>query len=202
MNPVTGASRQESLFRARLEHCRAIFDRERERKELLEKKSQFYLSFATVFLGALLLNLDFIRKVEASLVRPGAPEWACGAAYTGILVYVLATFTCLFAVLLAVHTREYLKETPQRPSELFFATNSPLLLRVSSGEEGLTDEDLFIEHVALSYARAYEDNSRKNDRKSAAVQVCAVSVFFMMLGLAILVSTLTYLELTLPGGEP
>jgi hypothetical protein len=42
--------------RARLEYCRRVFEREEERRQELERKSQFYLSFITLVLGAVFLK--------------------------------------------------------------------------------------------------------------------------------------------------
>ena len=197
MAEIAGKSKEGSLARARLDHCRALFEREWQRKELLEKKSQFYLSFATLFLGAILLKIEFIRQVRETLAGPETPDWARGAAYTAIVVFVAATFVCLFAVLESVRLRRYTDEAPFPAHEHLFAAGT--LRDRAPEEEGWSNEEVYLDRAAFSYALAYDENRSRNERKSNAVWLGAASVFFMVLGFAILVGILVFLELSLRG---
>ena len=84
-----------SFEKVRMDYCARVFEREAGRKEILEKKAQFYLSLVSLALGAVFLKLEFLEDIATLLSREGTPLLAANvilaaAVVTGAgLIYAL-----------------------------------------------------------------------------------------------------------------
>lgn len=167
------------LERARLDYCAKIFDREAERKERLERKSELYLSFVTLVLGALFLNLDSLADLRG-LAGTGGPWGAVIRVVAAALG--LSLLAALVSILAAMRLQRYKNEYPDRVITSLFAPDSRYL--------PMPDEPSLLRANAMSYAIALEHNSATNDRKARWVKAASLAIFAVVVCLAILLSVL------------
>jgi hypothetical protein len=179
--------RRLSFERARSAHAIKIFEGQIARKEILEKKAEFYLSFVTLFLGAVFLSLDFLNALHSLLFDARVPTyWKVGITLL-ISTLACALFIALIAVLKCMQVRNYKNEYPDKTITSLFSPSSTYLQP--------QDESTLLKVTAESYVTALEHNSRENDEKARWVKVASYGVLAAVLLLAALLGVFVYLQL-------
>lgn len=172
--------------RARLEYCQRIFEREEERREGLERKAQFYLSFLTLVLAAVFIKPDYLNVIRDTVA--GGPVPAVAAiliASTAILG--LSLLFGVITIMAAVRVRKYRGEFPGDLTDALFAPDSPYLTEKSEAH--------MICITAMNYAVAVETNRVLNDRKGAWLRLTAAAAQIAALSLTALLATMTILAI-------
>jgi hypothetical protein len=180
---ISQVNADENAFaKARYEYCLQLYKREQERKDILEKKAQFYLSLVTLFLGALVLKVENIETIRSLLRNP--QKQTATILYISSAIFLVSLAVALISILLAVHVRGYLIEHPV-----------DLISALFSSEPGYLDANTELElytSTAKSYALATESDRVINEHKSRWVQISSLSVFVALLSFVILYGSLFF----------
>jgi len=173
---------RRAFEKARLDYCSGLYSKEMQRKELLEKKAQFYLSLVTLFIGALFLRLDFLKSLQAIIAQQPVPHSLVWTVYASVPAVGIAILVALIAILQAIAIQQYLDPAPsQIVDELFSPTAT------------CEDELGLFEETALMYAIALESNRKVNNKKARWVKIASYSAIGAVVCLAILLGTSSYL---------
>lgn len=173
--------------KARFEYCAKLYEREAERKETLEKKSQFLLSVITLFLGAMFLKMDFLKTLQELIVQKRIATPLIWSVDFSMIVLALSLLTSLIAVLQSMRLQRFKNEYPANIISSLFAPNSKYL------EDN--DEPNLFRATAMSYAIALEFNSKINDRKVMWVKVSWFGVLVAAFSLAVFLSLFSYISI-------
>jgi hypothetical protein len=147
---------QVSFEKARFEYCARMYQAEVDRKEILERKSQFFLSLIIVFLGAIFLRLDFIESLGNSVLRYTTTPTVGVIFYSATIALALSLLTALIGILAAIQLQKYKDEYPHNfISSLFSPDTGYLADRTEAG---------LFEAGAMSYAIALELNRELNNQ--------------------------------------
>jgi len=187
--------------KARLEHCIKIYDRELARKDAIEKKSQLYLSLLAILITGVFLKIDLIVSLRKAV--PGRsicsvclPTLDVSFVVTGVLLLI-----SLISILFIVRAKQFQKESPANAVHDLFSSDSVYLSLRDVSVDTEHGEAGFYELVARSYAIAFDQTSRVNNRNGKYLQLCSICVFLTSLGLTVLVGALVYSSTLQPGGE-
>ncbi len=161
--------------RVRFEFCVSAYIRELERKESLEKKSQFFVSLLTLILGALFLNADMLAKVNALTLASIALNMLFNIFAT---ILVISLSVALISVLFSLWLQDYVREYPKNIVSSLFDPNSTCT-------ENKTPS-LLLESLAMNCALALEINKRTNDRKAKWVTISSVFTLISVIVLALI----------------
>jgi len=177
----------QSIERSLLEYCTRLFEAEVARKERIEKKSQFYMSFVAVFLGAIFLKHDFLEHL-AHMLKQGSPELWVVTGATYVFLSLLATFIVfsLVAILGTMSVRDYVRGSPANLDTSLFAPYSKYFRPGTEAD--------FFRVSAKTYALAVEHNGENNRRKGGWLRVASygvVGVLFSLAGLLVCVMILS-----------
>lgn len=163
---------QKAFEKLRLDYCYKMYEIENERKKTLEKKSQFYLSLITLFIGGLFLKLDFIKSLDNIFAQQIIPRiyvntFLISVAGAGILILI-----SLITILQSIVIREYKDPTFKNTVYTLF---SP---------ESIYKDDLeMLRGVAMMYTIALEYNSKVNSQKAKYIKIasyCVVGAIFLL----------------------
>lgn len=189
MNKKTTISQSNddlAFAKARYEYCLYIYKNEQDRKILLEKKAEFYLSLITLFLGALVLKMDFIAEIK-EILKSTPSLLLTQILYIVGSVSVFSLGMALFSVLLSVHVRGYFVEHPVDLISSLFNLNSEYLA-------ARTDTELY-SSTAKSYALATESDRIVNSNKSKWVQLSSLFLLISFLMFISAYGLVVYLKL-------
>lgn len=173
--------------KARFEYCAKLYEREVERKETLEKKSQFLLSIITLFLGAIFLKMVFFETLQKLFVQKNISITLTWLVYIPMIALAIALLISLIAVLQSMRLQRFKNEYPENIISSLFAPNSKYLES--------KDEPSFLSATAMSYAIAVEFNKKNNDRKAVWVKVAWFSVLAAAISLATFLSLFAYISM-------
>ena len=173
---------KRAFEKARLDYCSKLYNQEMQRKELLEKKAQFYLSLVTLFIGALFLKLDFLKSLQEIVSQQSIPQGLVWIVYASVSAVGFSILAALIAILQAIAIQQYQDPSPSQIVDELFSPDSPY-----------QDEFSLTEEAALMYAIALESNCEVNDKKARWVKIASYSAISAVCFLAILLSTSSYL---------
>lgn len=176
---------QLAFERARYEYCSKLYEKEVERSEGLARRSQFYLSFVTLILGAIFLNLDFFEKVRGIIVQGKATPLATDVLYISITILALSLLVSLLSILEFSRLRGHTRTHPENIISSLFAPDSKYLPEKT--------EKALLYETAMSYAIALEFNMKITNQRAKWVQVSSISAFFVVLSLFIILGGVAYL---------
>lgn len=176
-----------SFEKTRYDYCTKLFEREVSRKQTLETKAQFYLTFVTAFLTVIFLSLPFLTVLQGfmhnSLIGIGWRD-----AITLLLIALgIALFFSLLAVLAAMGIQNYKTGYPVPTYSSLFVPNP------GNFEEG-NEADL-LNFTAKNFISALEDNKMNNDRKAKSVEIASYGILAAVVVLAVLVGICVYLQI-------
>jgi hypothetical protein len=184
-NPTHTPAERIAFEKSRLEYCLDIFNREEERREQLEKKSQFYLSFITLFLGAIFLKTDSLAFINELTANQTIPVPVMTVFYLAILLLGFFILFSVIAILQVTRLWSYRGPFPKEIVEILFSPDSDFL------EE--QTQACLMRTTALNYAIALESNTSINDRKSKWIMVSSFGIFSSVVAFAILIGVIIYL---------
>jgi len=177
---------QIAFEKARLDYCMDVFNREEQRKEQLEKKSQFYLSFITLFLGAIFLKTDSLTLLKEITENKAVPASLITILYLSIIALGISILFSVIAVLAV--TRLWSYKVPYR-DDIVFSLFSPQ----SDFIEENTQAQL-IRAIALNFSIALDFNKNINDRKAKWIIISSYGIFVSVAVFAILLSVIVYMS--------
>src|SRR5260370_11302169 len=188
-NPSTLSDReakQLSFEKTRFDYSIKMFENEGGRKQNLETKAQFYLTFVTIFLTAIYFSLPYLTALQGFMNnKMVSPTWK--VAITVLLITLgIALLFSLFAVLFAMKIQNYKSEYPARPYSSLFVPNPDKF-------EEDSEADL-LHYTARIAIEALEKNKEYNDRKAKWVEGASYGILFAVIILALLVGISVYLQ--------
>lgn len=177
-------NRSMQFEKVRLEYCMRAYNEEGERKERLEKKSQFYLSFVTLLVGAIFLNLDSLLNLK-DLVPQSAGFLVLILLYALLGGALLSMFVSLVAILGSIHLQSYAAGFPTSIFDSLFAPDSEYLIG--------PDAETLLRAEAMTYADAVETNSSLNKKKAKWVRIASYCAFSSVILMTLLIALIIYL---------
>jgi hypothetical protein len=145
------------LARAKYEYCAELFKQESENFEYLEKKAQFFSSFIAIYLGALVLNMDFMILIK-EIIANGALGLFIYIFYLLLVTLVLSVFIALVALARVVGVQYWKTGYPDNLAYSLYAPNSSLLQE--------NDELNFLNEMGYRYTLAIEHNRKIIENKN------------------------------------
>ena len=88
-----------ALWKAQFDHCVSINEAENRRREILENRSRFYLSFITLFLGAVTLNFEFLEKLHGYMIGNSVSVILNTGIYGCIIILAISLLVSLISIL-------------------------------------------------------------------------------------------------------
>jgi len=173
--------------KARYQYCQQIFNREEERRETLEKKAQFYLSFVTLFLGAVFFNPEFLEKLARDLADPSISVYARVGLSISLAILGVSLFVALIAILKSMSLQKFKGDFPKNLFDALFNPASTYLDDKSEGGFYLT--------TAMALAIALENNVVVNDQKSKWVRLASYCIITGVCSLSLLLGIFTCLAI-------
>lgn len=186
--PQDALEERVAFEKARLEYCLDVFNREEARREQLERKAQFYLSFITLILGALFFQAENLTLVGELIGNENVAPLLTTITYITIIILGLSILFSVMAILGVTRLWSYRGPYPE---EFVFALFSP--------ESDFIDEqnqEDFVRASALNFAIALDFNKSINDHKSRWIMLSSYGIFLTVVMLAVLLAILVYLSLT------
>lgn len=181
------AEEKLAFEKARFEYCAALYESETKRQHNLEGKSRFYLSFVTLFLGAVFLNLGFLEDVRALISGASISPGLLVATYGALMVLAISLLISLLSILQSIRLRSYKSAYPADTTYSLFGPNSEYF------ENG--DILSLLKANAMSYTIALEYNKSIDDKKARWVDIAAFNVLVAVIALATFLLEVTYLSL-------
>jgi hypothetical protein len=186
-DPQPDPKEKIAFEKARLDYCMDVFNREEQRKEQLEKKSQFYLSFITLFLGAIFLKSDSLNLLRELTDNEAIAKPVITVLYLSIIALGILILFSVMAILGVTRLWSYKGPYPEEIVDTLFSPQSDFI-------EENTQAQL-IRAIALNYAIALDFNKSINDQKSKWIMVSSYGIFLDVAVFAILLSVIVYISM-------
>lgn len=177
-----------SFEKTRYQYCKELFERERERKETLERKAQMILSLVTLMLGVIYFKLDFFKNLKDIISNSSFKSFIALPLYGVLCILAICLLGALFSVLKSIKLQIYKEEHPKNFISSLFAPESDYL--ISENEVAL------YRATAMSYAIALEQNSDINDKKAIWVRYSWYSLIAAVIILAVFIALYGYVSIT------
>ena len=182
-NREVGKKKEEStqldFGTSRYEYCLRLLEKEEKLKEVLEKKARFYLSFITVFLGAMFLKLDYLESVKEMFIKENPSVFVRLLIYVIISVFLVCIMIALVSVLKCVRVKEYMSGSPDNLAHSLFMPDSRFTRQKSNA-------CLFME-LARYCAVAVDENRELNAEKGKWLSICSGCLFISSVSLFALI---------------
>jgi hypothetical protein len=173
--------------KARFDYCVTIHEIEDKSRKNLESKSQFYLSFITLFLGAVFFNIEFLDKLGNLVVGKAISATLITGIYACAIILAVSLLVSLISILASAQLKSYKAVYPENVTQMLFGPNSDYIEK--------KDLTSLYRTISMNYTIALEYNKKINDRKATWAQVAALSVFASVMFTAILLALFTYMML-------
>lgn len=192
MTMPSGADHLE-FEKARLQYLMATYEKEVSRKDILEKKAQFYITFVGVFLTGIFLKLDYVAAIAAAW--PGKGGWTPARAvlFGSVAVIGVSLIVVIISSLEVVRATSYATEAPENASTLLFDKSHALISD--------RNPERFIADVALVYARALDGVSGGLARKGRLLKVAAGGLVMLLLGAILFIGSVSIVPTHIGGSD-
>jgi hypothetical protein len=169
--------------RGRLEFCEKMYEVEKARGDLLDRKAQVHLTLLTFLLGVLTLKVDSWRQVcvFARQFSRGHPVWGGLLVAEGV-VCAAAVAGALLAIAMVLMPRSRMKPYPRTLVDTLF---NP----VNEDRSDRAEENL-LRANARRYALTVETNSRVNTQISKWAVALSVLSLTALVAVDLLAATL------------
>ena len=161
--------------KARYEYCLFIFNKEDAKQEILEKKTQYYLSIITLIIGAIFIKMDFLPTLyENNIVQDSFIVQA--TILLSLSMLFISLLISMFAIFQSIRIRKLSNFYPEEIFEILFVPDSGFI-------EG-NNQVVFFDNCAKCFSVAIESKKRIIGKKAVWLQVTAVcfSVAIISLG--------------------
>jgi hypothetical protein len=190
---------QIAIEKVRLDYCMDLFNREEQRKEQLERKSQFYLSFITLFLGAIFLKADSLLLLSELIDGETISAPLMTLLHGSIIALGILILFSVMAILGVTRLWSYKGPYPEEIVHSLFSPDSDFTEIYTQAEEDNQAEKntqaLWIRAIALNFAVALDFNKSINDRKSRWIMISSYGIFLAVAAFAILLSVIVYITM-------
>jgi glucan phosphoethanolaminetransferase (alkaline phosphatase superfamily) len=110
--------------KARFDYCVTIHKAEDKRRKNLESKSRFYLSFITLFLGAVFFNIEFLEKLRDLVAGKTVSATLITGIYACAIILAISLLVSLVSILASVQLKSYKAVYPEDVTQMLFGPNS------------------------------------------------------------------------------
>lgn len=171
-----------ALAQMRHEYCQDLYNREVKRQEKLEQKSQFYLSFITIFLGSILFNIDFLEKFASLVNKSGVPAYLIWTIYGLMALSGFFIFSALVCILESIRIQFSTSIIPKDITRSLFHASYEYL-----------DREIFLKDIAGRFSIALEDKIKINNKKAQLLSSGGFFILGLNIALFFLVSSFVFL---------
>lgn len=180
-------SSQEELAyeKARFEYCHRLFDQENKKKESLENKATFHLSYITIVLGAIVLNADFLKLLQGEIAKVGVSTILKITIRLSMSIWLISILISLASIFILMSLKKYRDGYPRDLVDAMFHPDSMYLEK--------KDELNFVRTVALDYAISLECNRSTNEQKSNWLNIANFSILLSVAALSLFLIASAYL---------
>ena len=177
---------QLAFEKTRYDYSIKMFENEASRKQSLETKAQFYLTFVTAFLTAIYLSLPYLTVLQGLMHSNGIHQAWKIAITVFICALGVSLLFSLISVLRAMKIQNYRAVYPLLPYQSLFTPTK------DKYEEG--DEAGLLRYTAEEAIIALQQNQKYNDKKAQRVNEASFGILFAVLLLTVLVGISVYLQ--------
>lgn len=179
-------SSAESFEKERLRFCEAMFDLEKERKQIIERQAQFYFGIISFILGLFILRKDTLEALQLAVNQPGT-HISTGLFYAAVVFVFGTLILAIFFISMVFKPERRQKPYPPKLVTELFGNYAEAIDPASQQADGAKDLEVeFLKDTAVRFALAVEKNSVYNTQKSLWLIGAAVSTFALMVGCAFL----------------
>ena len=172
-------SAEEIAFeKTKLDYCISQYEEESKKKEILERKSRFYLSFITLLLGGFFLQHDFFEALQNQTLLQ--KNIIILFIFRIILIGLGSSLSMtLFFILMSIRVRKYKVGAPQNFIAEMFGYSS---------EFEHHNELTLLKYISTAYGIAFQNNKRLNSIKAKWVEsaslgiILSISFILLLLG--------------------
>lgn len=179
-----------AFAKARYMYAVKIYEQEIKRRDSIDTKAQFHLSFLTLFLGAIFLQFGFLDTLSQILKQPSTPVISIGIVRALIPIIGIVLTVSLFAILRVFAARKYLQPVYKNTALSLYGESPP-----EENEIYFDDEVSFIEETGILYSIAFDENFSRNELKARWLAVASFSTTLAVLLFAVLLAVIVYLLL-------
>lgn len=180
----------EDFERERLRYCESMYSLEKERKQIMERKAQFYFGVITLFIGLLTLKGEIFNAVRSTMGQQ-LSETALIVIYSEMILFLASLISALVAILMLFRPERRRKPYPKNLITGLFAPDAAKTHakeRQGKGVERSLEAD-FLRDSALRFAEAVERNSAYNTKKSRWLIVAAIACLLVVLTYTLLIGS-------------
>jgi hypothetical protein len=168
--------------KARFNYFKYLFEKEQSRKDSLDKKAQFFLSFISLFVGAIFLKTDFLKYLNLILKSQNNSYYFSCLLTVSLIGLGLSILVSLLSILRAVSLRKSKFPVPKR--EIWF-----------DEKRGFRDEEKVLKQASLSYLLMIENDYKNNQDKVKWINCCTYSIMGIAICSILIISIVTYFSL-------
>ena len=184
-NAETISKERLAFEKTRFDYVLRIYEEENKRKEILEKKSQFYLSFITLLLGAMFLNIDFIKILKIVITQKVNSLFQEWMVWAPLVVLSFSILTSLIGVFMALRLQSYKRPYPTKTISSLFAPDSRYF-------EDNTEASIF-KVAAIDMTITLEINRNLNNKKTNWIKVVSTGIFTIILSFSMFLTAVIVL---------
>lgn len=176
------------LARAKFEFLAKTYKQVSDNFEYLEKKAQLFFSFATIFLGAIILNSTFIENIREAIQNGKLGDVGNLILQSSLGMLIGFTLLSIIALASAIRGQYWAVEHPDNLAFEFYAPNSEFLEK--------QDELNFLNKIGYLYALAIEHNRNINSRKYFGLEIATWCIYISIFSMLIILTLLFFSQLT------
>jgi hypothetical protein len=177
---------EDLLFsKARYEYCLLIFNKEDAKQEILEKKTQYYLSIITLIIGAIFIKMDFLPTFQENRILQEVFIIRI-IMILSLIVLFFALLISLFSIFQSIKVRKFINYYPE---EIFDKLFNP--------KEGFLESNNrieFYDNSAKCFSVAIESKKSIIGKKAFWLQVTAVCFSMAIISLSIFLALLLFVN--------
>lgn len=171
--------------KTKLDYCISQYEEESKKKEILEGKSRFYLSFITLLLGSFLLKHSFFQALQSQILLK--KNIIALSVFRLILIGLGASLLMtLFFVLMSIRVQKYKVGAPQNFIAEMFGY---------SPEFEHYNKQTLLNYISTAYGIAFENNKRLNSIKARWVEAASLGTIFSISFILLLLGFSAYMFL-------
>ena len=175
-----------SFEKIRYQYCKELFERERDRKESLERKAQVILSIITLLLGVTFFKLTFFKDLKEIINNSEVSSFVIVSMFSLLYMLAICFLIALYYILKSISLQSYKEEHPKYLISSLFAPESNYIIEENEIE--------FYKATAMSYAIAIEQNSQVNDKKAIWIRYCWYSLIACVIFLSVFIFLYAYIS--------
>jgi hypothetical protein len=180
----------DGFDKRRFEYCEKLFEREVDRKGLIEGKAKFYITFISLFYGALFIKIESLESILKSIDRYQSVLKI--VAHISILALMLFLLISMICILQSMRIQKWKFGYPRDVLSSLFSPEHQ--------DSGFVPGNRPLEKYALEYLIAMEYNYKINNKKSKWIETAGIFIFLAAVSVFQFIGIIVYQSLVSQGG--